>query len=394
MLGLKIKVILGKIELKAKPLLIFDRSIIKFLNELHIKIKSNKDTSKYSDLATFGFWCREANINKISKLYPNSMLMVGRGKVFHVTPSNVPMNFAYSFAFGLLSGNTNLVRLPSKNFKQIKILCDIIDKISKQNKFAFILNHFCLFQYDRSDKISQQMSINADARLIWGGDDTINQFRNYKTQPRCIDLNFANRHSVSIIKTNSLLKLKKQEWKNLIQKFYNDSYLMDQQGCSSPQSIIWIGKNNKKIISLFWELLLEYIKNNYENDIAITNQKISLLAQSAVNSSTSFKTKFDDIRIIRLKIKNLSSDIQNIKAHYGTFGEINVTSLEKIKNIFTKKSQTVTYFGLDKIELRNFIVKKGILGIDRIVIVGRAHDMGPIWDGHDIIYSLSRIISN
>ena len=50
---------------------------------------------------------------------------MGRGTVLHITPSNVPTNFAYSMVFGLLSGNNNIIRLPSKNFLQVKILCEI-----------------------------------------------------------------------------------------------------------------------------------------------------------------------------------------------------------------------------------------------------------------------------
>ena len=51
---------------------------------------------------------------------------MGRGTVLHITPSNVPTNFAYSMVFGLLSGNNNIIRLPSKNFLQVKILCEIL----------------------------------------------------------------------------------------------------------------------------------------------------------------------------------------------------------------------------------------------------------------------------
>ena len=48
--------------------------------------------------------------------------MIGRGSILHITPSNVPMNFAYSLSFGLLSGNRNIIRLPGRNFIQIKLL--------------------------------------------------------------------------------------------------------------------------------------------------------------------------------------------------------------------------------------------------------------------------------
>ena len=34
------------------------------------------------------------------------------------------------------------------------------------------------------------------------------------------------------------------------------------------------------------------------------------------------------------------------------------------------------------------------MGVDRVVPIGRAFDMGPFWDGFDIIQSLSRRIEN
>ena len=34
--------------------------------------------------------------------------------IFHITPSNIPTNFAYSFIFGLLTGNSNIVKVPTK----------------------------------------------------------------------------------------------------------------------------------------------------------------------------------------------------------------------------------------------------------------------------------------
>ena len=49
---------------------------------------------------------------------------VGLGLIFHITPSNVPTNFCYSLIFGLLTGNTNIVKVHSQKFEQIKIICD------------------------------------------------------------------------------------------------------------------------------------------------------------------------------------------------------------------------------------------------------------------------------
>ena len=255
-------------------------------------------------------------------------------------------------------------------------------------------NKFCFIKYDKSNEISSDLSKNVDARLIWGGDETIRQFKMYKTPPRCIDLSFSDRYSISVIKTSELAKLTNNERKNFVRKFYNDSYLMDQQGCSSPQAIIWICDRKKEIINKFWNILHDFVKLNYEKDLSITNKKISLIAKSAIKTNINFKTKFRDIRIVRLKTNNITPEIEKMQCHFGTFAEINIKKISDIKKLVSKKFQTVTYFGFKSVELEKIIFKNGITGIDRIVPIGRAHDIGPVWDGYDIIYTLARIVSS
>ena len=64
----------------------------------------------------------------------------------------------------------------------------------------------------------------------------MNKFKSFKTKPRCIDLSFANRYSISVIDTKKA-ELKFKRFSNLVRKFYNDTYTMDQFGCSSPNSV-------------------------------------------------------------------------------------------------------------------------------------------------------------
>ena len=66
------------------------------------------------------------------------------------------------------------------NFTQVNILCRIIYKILKKSKYTSLLDKFCFVKYDKSDDISSQLSKEVDARLIWGGDETINQFKKYQ----------------------------------------------------------------------------------------------------------------------------------------------------------------------------------------------------------------------
>ena len=250
----------------------------------------------------------------------------------------------------------------------------------------------CLIKYDRSDEISSELSKKADVRLIWGGDETVKQFQKYTTSPRCIDLKFANRYSISIIDVNKLAKLSDTNLKNVINRFYNDSYTMDQKGCSSPQALIWIGRDKKKIIDKFFNILSEIADKKYDNDLSITNNKISSLSLVAIKSEIDFISCYKNFNLIRIKIKKISKEIEKIQPHFGTFVEININNLDQINKIISKKLQTISYYGLDKRKIYDLILKHGILGIDRIVPIGRALDMGIEWDGYDVIGTISRII--
>ena len=85
----------------------------------------------------------------------------------------------------------------------------------------------------------------SDARLIWGGDKTINTLKTFKTNERNLDITFADRYSFCVIDQSKLLKLNKFELRNLVQKFYNDTFLVDQNACSSPHLIVWTEKTQK-----------------------------------------------------------------------------------------------------------------------------------------------------
>ena len=57
-----------------------------------------------------------------------------------------------------------------------------------------------------------------------------------------------------------------------------------------------------------------------------------------------------------------------------------------------KKYQTLTYFGVDTSLLKNFVINNKLKGIDRVVPVGQSLDISLMWDGYDIVSTLSRCI--
>jgi hypothetical protein len=387
----KIKILIGNYNLKDGPYEIFDKNIIKFLNEISKEILKSTKCRKFPDLVAFGFWCRSSNIKTIFNNYSFFKNRMGRGTVLHITPSNVPTNFAYSMVFGLLSGNNNIIRLPSKNFIQVKILCNILIKLSKKDKYKKNFKKFLLIKYDNSDFISSELSKDVEARMIWGGDNTVNKFKTFVTKPRCVDLAFANRYSISIIDSNKLAKLNKPNLIIFAQKFYNDTYIMDQFGCSSPNSIFWLGKN-KVAREQFWFELGKIVNKKYDLGVSGANKKISNLMNFTLNKNHKLNMSIKNFNLIRLKNKKINFDnLDNI--NFGTFIEFELTSINFLKKYTSEKLQTITYYGIEFKDIKKFIIKNKVKGIDRIVPIGRAFDLTPEWDGVDIISTLSRTIA-
>ena len=133
----------------------FSSEITDYLNALSIEINKDPNIQKYPDVRTFSFFCRKANLLLLKKKYYDSgVLKLGRGLVFHIAPSNVPVNFAFSLMISLLSGNSNIVRLPSQNFAQTEIIINAINKLSQVPKYSNITNRIVIVNYDRDSDVT------------------------------------------------------------------------------------------------------------------------------------------------------------------------------------------------------------------------------------------------
>ena len=126
---------------------IFSDNSISLLNYLSIELYKSPKIREYPDVATFAFFCRKANILNLKRKYNQGGFRLGRGIVFHIAPSNVPVNFAYSMVAGLLSGNNNIVRVPSQNFEQVSIIIEALKNVAISNNSFDIENRLFLVKY-------------------------------------------------------------------------------------------------------------------------------------------------------------------------------------------------------------------------------------------------------
>jgi hypothetical protein len=381
--------------LQSRVLYPFNDLTLEFLGELSNAILKSSLAKIFPDVITFGYWCRAANLKKMKAGYTNLSNRKAIGIVFHIAPSNVPINFAFSYVFSLLSGNISIVRVPSKQFEQIDIVSAIIISLFDNPKYGLIKNNTYFIRYPHADIVTKQLSAISNARLIWGTDNTVKTIKSFDTPSKCLDIPFSERYSFAVIGANEVLNLDEIKLKRLIDGFFNDTYLMDQNACSSPQFVLWHAKDNQINLAAkdkFWNAVSDKVKNEYDLAVKSSVDKLTWMCLDLVNRDFVSEVNTNTNNIYRVQLNKLPDSIVELKGKYGYFYEYSTSDLSVIEKLIDIKIQTLTYFGVNKEDLFNIVHDSGSVGIDRIVPIGSALDIGIVWDGFDMIYSLSKIV--
>lgn len=385
-----VKYLIGTENVSSHPLKPYSEEVCAFAAALSDALMKNAEARRYPDVMSFAFWCRKANLAvKKNKWDEKAERRLGRGLVFHVAPSNVPINFAFTYMFSLLAGNANIVRVPSREFPQVTLVCRVMKEILES--YSEIKERTAFVQYPAGNEITEQFSLRADARVIWGGDATVTQIRSCATKPKCIDLVFADRYSICLLDGKTIEEAEAVKLQKLAEAFYNDTYLMDQNACSSPQMIFW--KNASDVAKeRFWNAIFEYSKPKYNLQAASCVDKYMKLCQDAVDMPNLANGNRIENLVYHVQLSEFPEDITKLRGSCGYFYECDLNQYEDLLPVLTEKFQTVTYFGVNPAEIQNFVIENHVRGIDRIVPVGKSLDIDVIWDGYDIVGMLSRIV--
>ena len=383
--------LVGNGNISQKPMQPYDELICNFIGELSIELNLSPLSNKYSDIKALAFWCRKKNIINIKKNFISNETRLGLGLVFHITPSNIPTNFAYSLIFGLITGNSNIVKVPSQKFEQVKIICRAINKVLKK-KYKTLRKMILIVRYTNNDNYTRKISSICNARIIWGGDNSIRNIRKFEINQRSLDIAFADRYSFCAMGTMEILKLNNNQIQRLVEKFYNDTYLVDQNACSSPNLILWLGRNVVKARKKFWKNLYVYVDKKYHLTEIASIDKYTQLCRDILSLKNMKKYERYGNSIYTIQLNHLDKELHNLRGKWGFFYEYEINNLNKIKNYINNKYQTLTYFGLNKNILKDFILKNKLQGIDRVVPVGQALDISFFWDGYDLNRILTRVV--
>ena len=250
--------------------------------------------------------------------------------------------------------------------------------------------YLCLIQYERNQKINDVLSAMADVRIIWGGDQTIAEVRKSPLGPRASEITFADRYSLAVIDSEHYLALEEKE--RFAEQFYNDTFLSDQNACTSPRVVIWLGRQKEKAKEQFWQQQHRLVKQKYpfQPIMGVNKLACSYLA-AAVRDGVKIQPSGDNY-IKRITVESLDSQWMEFKESCGYFYEYDCDEILKVREFCNNTHcQTIGYLGKKEDLLP--LLSSGIKGVDRIVPIGKTMDFDLLWDGYDLVERLTRTIS-
>ena len=292
-----------------RPDVPFSDEVIDYLNALSSSLMKDKECRLYPDVVTFAFFCRKGNLLKLREEYCRGQgqeLRLGRGILFHIAPSNVPVNFAYSIVAGLLAGNYNIVRASSKDFSQVSLIVKHLQKLSDFNEVS---KRIAVVRYGHDSEANAVFSSIANVRVIWGGDQTIASVRKYPLPPRSFDVCFADRYSIAAINPDAIMAATDDEMERLAQSFYNDTYLFDQNACSAPHLVFWLKSGDvEKAKERFWSAVHLLVDKKYGYQDVLSVDKLTAFYKQAVQMRC-HRVQTVDNKLVRVQIDELPKDI-------------------------------------------------------------------------------------
>lgn len=352
----------------------FSTSVIDLLDRMAQKI-FNKKIHK-AELYPIGFYCRRANLLKLKEQYSNRLPC---GTVLFICPKNVDVLSCYAVVFGMITGNYTIIRPSNSDLFQtfIEILFDCIKELG----FSKILNCLRFLEPQKQSEL-EFWSQQANVRIAWGGNDSIKHYASMQTSVDCRDVFFAHRDSLAIIDCDKI-----DNTKEVSLMFWKCAYSFEQASCSSPR-IVYFLNSNQNIIDKFWNEVASIARQ--QSSFCPINMMDKYYYICRHVSKHPSNTKMYGNYVYTIEGSNVNQYME-VPLGWGTFITFNVSSISECLH-WPSQLQTIAYYGINKEDIWNELLKSNNTTITRIVPFNKVLEFNHIVDGTDIIERLTRQI--
>ena len=353
----------GAEQVDAAPWLPFDPRAVDFLAELSAEVLRGPDTRRQEASAAFGFWCRRARLEALAARHTSPLPRLGRGLAFHLAPANVPALFAYTLAIGLLAGNANVVRLSSRRVEGEAPLLAALRRVLERPEHAAVRARTSLITYGRDDAVTADYCARCDARIVWGGDATVAAVRAMPMPPHAVELCFPDRWSLAVFSQRAFSALTPEERGALAHRFYNDTYQMDQNACSSPQLVLWLEDGGDPACrGRWWEAVAAEAAERYPFgpfQAARKLERLCLCAMTMEEPAVAAVERYQGNLLYVARLAGLSGSLLSLAGGFGLFFEAALPSLEALPPLLPPKAQTLVCGGLEPSETAALLARAG-----------------------------------
>jgi len=372
----------------------FDETAMSFVAELSRTILTTRAFRQFPELMAMAHWFRPTNLRDLkSEFLDHRRVFVRRGVVFHIAPSNVDSVFVYSWLLSLLCGNANIARLSRRRTGQMQDFFEVAAHLLARPEFRELGDGTLVLSYEHDAAISEQLSAQCDLRVVWGGDRSVAAIRAIPLPALAGELGFANRFSLAVIDAAAVGALDADGLTALAQRFANDAFWFNQQACSSPRSVVWIGKPDVVRLARdhFWAGLARHLaRKPLDDQPAEVMDRVSTLFRVAQLHSGAHAETAPGALPSRIVVPDLSDEDRACHGGNGLFIELERERLRDLIPLLRSRDQTIAHFGFTREDWLALVRDFPPHAADRIVPIGQALSFATTWDGVDLLRAFTR----
>ena len=134
------------------------------------------------------------------------------------------------------------------------------------------------------------------------------------------------------------------------------------------------------------------VANKYDLQAKKVMDKYTMLCEQVANTKEIVSVDAYNNLLYVAKLEQIPAEFEDLRGRFGLFYEADLMNFYEVLSKVTNRVQTCVTYGIDHEELLKELIENHVVGIDRIVTVGEAMNIGVYWDGYDVIGNLSRQI--
>ena len=353
-----------------------------------------------------GAWLRRANLQQMLELNlggntaaldgfvpqgRNHIAAKPHGLVSMWMAGNVATLPMFSLVPALLAKNVCLAKLalPEANGMD-RLLAVLAESEAEGITGRELLDAMAVVWFDfRDKKLNDQMSLAADAKLIWGGAEAVRAISLLPRREHCIEIVFGPKYSIGLIGKETL---ESDKLDAVVDGFVRDVAIFDQRACSAPQTI-FIERNSRRSHEAVGRLFAERLSRlpqKPELDAYTTGRILQVRAEWAIDESKDVIASPDGANwtVLLDREPTLKEAVQS-----RTIFLSEVDSWREVIPLLSPKVQTVglAFGGID--DSLAFAEAATRAGVARCVRPGIMNNYESPWDGKLLVGELVRWVT-